>query len=54
MAKSHKSKGRPVNESNEHEQGLVRVRSLRILCVHERFMNTYRTRFFVRVRSLRK
>ncbi|KAJ0733087.1 hypothetical protein HanPI659440_Chr11g0404521 [Helianthus annuus] len=47
---------RAANEPNEHEHehDLVRVRLLRISCVHEQFTNTYRTRFFVRVRLLRK
>ncbi|KAJ0427458.1 putative histidine kinase response regulator and transcription factor RR-A-type family [Helianthus annuus] len=38
-----------ANELNEHKQDLVRVRLLRNVCVHELFMNTYRTRFYVRV-----
>ncbi|KAJ0954452.1 putative pyridoxal kinase [Helianthus annuus] len=45
---------RAVNELNEHEQDLVRVRLLRNICVREPFTNTYRTRFYVRVRLLRK
>ncbi|MFS7941959.1 hypothetical protein Hanom_Chr06g00482451 [Helianthus anomalus] len=45
---------RAVNEPNEHEQDLVRVRLLRNICVREPFTNTYRTRFYVRVRLLRK
>ncbi|MFS8002321.1 hypothetical protein Hanom_Chr13g01200721 [Helianthus anomalus] len=45
---------RAANEPNEHEHSLVRVRLLRISCVHEQFTDTYRTRFFVRVRLLRK
>ncbi|KAJ0639429.1 putative major facilitator, sugar transporter, major facilitator superfamily [Helianthus annuus] len=46
--------GRAANEPNEHEQDLVRVRLLRNICVREPFTNTYRTRFYVRVRLLRK
>ncbi|KAJ0539470.1 putative non-specific serine/threonine protein kinase [Helianthus annuus] len=38
-----------ANEPNEHEQDLVCVRLLRNICVHELFMNTYRTRFYVRI-----
>ncbi|KAJ0933971.1 hypothetical protein HanRHA438_Chr03g0102161 [Helianthus annuus] len=45
---------RDVNEPNEHEQGYVRIRSLRKKLVHELFTNAYRTRFLVRVRSFRK
>ncbi|KAJ0775811.1 putative protein S-acyltransferase [Helianthus annuus] len=45
---------RAANEPNEHEQDLVRVRLLRNICVREPFTNTYRMRFYVRVRLLRK
>ncbi|KAJ0683887.1 putative procollagen-proline 4-dioxygenase [Helianthus annuus] len=41
---------RAANEPNEHEQDLVRVRLLRNIYVREPFTNTYRTRFYVRVR----
>lgn len=43
-----------ANELNEHEQGLVRVSLLEKLNVHEQFMNTYQTRFYVRVCLLKK
>ncbi|KAJ0792353.1 putative oligonucleotidase [Helianthus annuus] len=43
-----------VKELNKHEHELVRVRLLRNICVHELFMNTYRTRFYVCVCLLRK
>ncbi|KAJ0429371.1 putative beta-fructofuranosidase [Helianthus annuus] len=45
---------RTANEPNEHKQDLVRVRLLRNICVREPFTNTYPTRFYVRVRLLRK
>ncbi|MFS7890248.1 putative phosphoric monoester hydrolase [Helianthus anomalus] len=45
---------RAANEPNEHKQDLVRVRLLRNICFRESFTNTYRTRFYVRVRLLRK
>ncbi|KAJ0856433.1 hypothetical protein HanRHA438_Chr13g0578431 [Helianthus annuus] len=45
---------RAANEPNEHEQDLVSVRLLRNICVHEPFTNTYRTRFYLRIRLLKK
>ncbi|KAJ0784602.1 hypothetical protein HanOQP8_Chr01g0033751 [Helianthus annuus] len=45
---------RVVNQPNEHEQKLVVFVCCGNICVHDLFVNTYRMRFYVRVRLLRK